>query len=33
VKTPRIYTQGYNAQAVVNDEQIVLAAEVSASSR
>jgi hypothetical protein len=32
VKTPRSYTQGYNAQAVVNDEQIVLAAEVSASS-
>jgi transposase len=32
VKTPRSYTQGYNAQAVVNDEQIVLAAEVTASS-
>jgi transposase len=32
VKTPRSYTQGYNAQAVVNDEQIVLAAEVNASS-
>ncbi len=32
VKTPRSYTQGYNAQAVVNEEQIVLAAEVSASS-
>jgi transposase len=32
VKTPRSYTQGYNTQAVVNDEQIVLAAEVSASS-
>ncbi len=27
VKTPRSYTQGYNAQAVVNEEQIVLAAE------
>ena len=25
VKTPRSYTQGYNAQAVVNEEQIVLA--------
>jgi hypothetical protein len=32
VKTPRSYTQGYNAQAVVNEGQIVLAAEVSASS-
>lgn len=32
VKTPRSYTQGYNVQAVVNDEQIVLAAEVDASS-
>jgi transposase len=32
VKTPRSYTQGYNAQAVVNEDQIVLAAEVSASS-
>jgi transposase len=32
VKTPRSYTQGYNAQAVVNEFQIVLAAEVSASS-
>jgi hypothetical protein len=32
VKTPRSYTQGYNAQAVVNEEQIVLAAELSASS-
>ena len=32
VKTPRSYTQGYNGQAVVNEEQIVLAAEVSASS-
>jgi hypothetical protein len=27
VKTPRSYTQGYNAQAVVNEEQIVLAAD------
>ena len=33
VKTPRSYTQGYNVQAVVTEEQIVLAAEVSASSR
>ena len=32
MKTPRSYTQGYNAQAVVNEEQIVLAAEVTASS-
>jgi transposase len=32
VKTPRSYTQGYNAQTVVNEDQIVLAAEVSASS-
>src|SRR5271168_4608183 len=32
VKTPRSYTQGYNAQAVVNEHQIVLAAEVTASS-
>ncbi len=32
VKTPRSYTQGYNAQAVVNELQIVLAAEVTASS-
>jgi transposase len=32
VKTPRSYTQGYNVQAVVNENQIVLAAEVSASS-
>jgi hypothetical protein len=32
VKTPRSYTQGYNAQAAVNDEQIVLATEVTASS-
>jgi len=28
VKTPRSYTQGYNAQAVVNEDQIVLAATV-----
>jgi hypothetical protein len=33
VKTPRSYTQGYNAQAVVNENQIVLAAEVSAAHR
>ena len=32
VKTPRSYTQGYNVQAVVTEDQIVLAAEVSASS-
>ena len=32
MKTPRSYTQGYNAQAVVNEVQIVLAAEVTASS-
>jgi transposase len=32
VKTPRSYTQGYNAQAVVNEQQIVIAAEVTASS-
>jgi transposase len=32
VKTPRSYTQGYNAQAAVNEHQIVLAAEVTASS-
>jgi len=32
VKTPRSYTQGYNAQAVVNEQQVVLAAEVTASS-
>jgi hypothetical protein len=32
VKTPRSYTQGYNVQAVVNEEQIVLAAEVTLSS-
>ena len=29
VKTPRSYTQGYNVQAVVNEQQIVLAAEVT----
>jgi transposase len=32
VKTPRSYTQGFNAQAVVNEHQIVLAAEVNTSS-
>jgi transposase len=32
VKTPRSYTQGYNAQAVVNEHQVVLAAEVTVSS-
>jgi transposase len=32
LKTPRGYLQGYNAQAVCNAQQIVLAAEVSVSS-
>lgn len=32
LKTPRGYLQGYNAQAVCNEHQIVLAAEVSVSS-
>jgi len=32
LKTPRSYTQGYNVQAVVNEHQIVLAAEVSLGS-
>jgi transposase len=32
VKTPRSYTQGYNVQAVVNEHQNVLAAEVTLSS-
>ncbi len=32
VKTPRSYTQGYNVQAVVNEHQVVLAAEVTLSS-
>ena len=32
VKTPRSYTQGYNVQAVVNEQQIVIAAEVTQSS-
>src|SRR3954452_5337366 len=32
VKTPRSYTQGYNAQAVVGEHQIVVAAEVTVSS-
>jgi transposase len=32
VKTPRSYTQGYNVQAAVNEQQIVLAAEVTANS-
>ncbi len=32
VKTPRGYTQGYNAQAVTNEQQIVIAAELSADS-
>lgn len=32
VKTPRGYMQGYNAQAVVNEQQIVIAAEVNGDS-
>ena len=32
VKTPRGYTQGYNAQAVTNEQQIVIAAELSADT-
>jgi transposase len=32
VKTPRSYTQGYNVQAVVNEHQVVLTAEVMLSS-
>jgi transposase len=32
LKTPRGYLQGYNAQAVCNELQIVLAAEISVSS-
>ena len=32
VKTPRGYMQGYNAQAVANEHQIVIAAEVNADS-
>ena len=32
VKTPRGYMQGYNAQAVVNEQQIVIAAEINAGS-
>lgn len=32
VKTPRGYTQGYNAQAVTTDRQIVIAAELNADS-
>src|SRR3954452_19301751 len=32
VKTPRGWVQGYNAQAVCNEHQIVLAAEISVSS-
>jgi len=32
VKTPRGYMQGYNAQAVCNEHQIVVAAELSADS-
>jgi len=32
VKTPRGYMQGYNAQAAVNERQIVLAAEIHSDS-
>jgi transposase len=32
LKTPRGYLQGYNAQAVCNEHQVVVAAEVSVSS-
>src|SRR5947209_1456805 len=32
LKTPRGYLQGYNAQAVCNEQRIVIAAEVSVSS-
>jgi transposase len=32
VKTPRGYMQGYNAQAVANEQQIVIAAEVNTDS-
>jgi transposase len=32
VKTPRGYVQGYNAQAAVNERQIVIAAEVNTDS-
>jgi transposase len=32
VKTPRGYMQGYNAQAVCNEQQIVVAAELNADS-
>ena len=32
LKTPRGWLQGYNAQAVCNEQQIVLAAEISVSS-
>jgi hypothetical protein len=32
VKTPRGYMQGYNAQAVVNEQQMVIAAEVNGDS-
>jgi hypothetical protein len=32
IKAPRGYVQGYNAQAVTNERQIVIAAEISADS-
>jgi hypothetical protein len=32
VKTPRGYLQGYNAQAVCNEQQIVIAAEITGDS-
>ncbi len=33
MKGNRRYIQGYNAQAVVNEQQIVLAAEITTSGR
>jgi len=32
LKAPRGYIQGYNAQAVVNEHQIVIAAEINTDS-
>jgi hypothetical protein len=32
VKTPRGYLQGYNAQTVCNEQQIVIAAEINGDS-
>ena len=33
LKTPRGYIQGYNAQAAVNEDQIVIAAEINTGSQ